>query len=342
MVDGFGKIDGQGSAGDNDNCKPQKALEFNNCLNLSGLPFLNSPQAHIAFEIHLSEQATIVLQSTAGAPFSILPTFACGPGHGISVGSLGADGATEKVDNIYVKDCSFTRTINGARIKTWQGGSGTAKVSRRHGGMRRTSISKGHQPQKVIQFDCDKISGGCYNIVMDQIDIKYSVGDKMIFASCNNSEGTSIGTTVPNVLCLKSSGTKHATPTEPPAPTVPLPSPPPPVPTPVPIVPPPAPPVKPIKPLPSPPIVPIMPLLPPPPKPVIPPPLEPITPPPPEDIIPLPPDAISPLPSPPEPPTPPTPVPHAEGQLDIMEAPREGDESDIYNFNNNYFSYYFV
>ncbi|KAM1357082.1 hypothetical protein ACFXTH_031150 [Malus domestica] len=248
----------------------------------------------------------------------------------------------------------------------------TAKVSRRRGGMRRTSISKGHQPQKVIKFDCDKISGGCFNIVMDQIDIKYSVGDKMIFASCNNAEGISIGTTVPNVLCLKSSGTKHAMPTEPvtpatadpkilpppspinppplpimppplqPGPTVPLPSPPPPVPTPVPIVPPPVPPAKPIKPLPSPPIVPIMPLLPPPPKPVIPPPLEPITPPPPEDIIPLPPDAISPLPSPPEPPTPPTPVPHAEGQLDVMEAPREGDESDIYNFNNNYFSYYFV
>ncbi|KAM1257053.1 hypothetical protein ACFX1X_031464 [Malus domestica] len=132
MVDGLGKIDGQGSA--------------------CGLPFLNSPQAHIAFEIHLSEQATIVLQSTAGAPFSILPTFACGPGHGISVGSLGADGATEKVDNIYVKDCSFTRTINGARIKTWQGGSGYA----RNITFERIKLDGAQNPIVIDQYYCNE------------------------------------------------------------------------------------------------------------------------------------------------------------------------------------------
>ncbi|KAM1042007.1 hypothetical protein ACFX2I_031072 [Malus domestica] len=120
-----------------------------------GKTFMLQPikfEAISAFEIHLSEQATIVLQSTAGAPFSILPTFACGPGHGISVGSLGADGATEKVDNIYVKDCSFTRTINGARIKTWQGGSGYA----RNITFERIKLDGAQNPIVIDQYYCNE------------------------------------------------------------------------------------------------------------------------------------------------------------------------------------------
>ncbi|XP_019087279.1 PREDICTED: probable polygalacturonase At3g15720 [Camelina sativa] len=51
----------------------------------------------------------------------------CGPGHGISVGSLGAGGAEATVSNVQVTHCTFNQTTNGARIKTWLGGQGYAR-----------------------------------------------------------------------------------------------------------------------------------------------------------------------------------------------------------------------
>ncbi|KAL0726499.1 hypothetical protein Bca4012_022592 [Brassica carinata] len=49
---------------------------------------------------------------------------ACGPGHGISIGSLGKGGIDDTVENVIVRSCSFWGTQNGARIKTWHGGKG--------------------------------------------------------------------------------------------------------------------------------------------------------------------------------------------------------------------------
>jgi len=37
-----------------------------------------------------------------------------------SVGSLGKNGVHDTVEQVYVRNCSFTNTQNGARIKTWQ------------------------------------------------------------------------------------------------------------------------------------------------------------------------------------------------------------------------------
>ncbi|KAK7401547.1 hypothetical protein VNO78_13111 [Psophocarpus tetragonolobus] len=43
----------------------------------------------------------------------------CGPGHGISIGSLGNNDAETNVEDIVVKSCNFSGTSNGLRIKTW-------------------------------------------------------------------------------------------------------------------------------------------------------------------------------------------------------------------------------
>ncbi|GFY91275.1 pectin lyase-like superfamily protein [Actinidia rufa] len=44
---------------------------------------------------------------------------ACGPGHGISIGSLGKDFREPGVQNVTVKTVTFTGAQNGVRIKTW-------------------------------------------------------------------------------------------------------------------------------------------------------------------------------------------------------------------------------
>ncbi|CAN8274676.1 unnamed protein product [Cochlearia groenlandica] len=49
----------------------------------------------------------------------IVTSIKCGPGHGISVGSLGRYPNEKDVNGLVVKDCKMIGTTNGIRIKTW-------------------------------------------------------------------------------------------------------------------------------------------------------------------------------------------------------------------------------
>ncbi|MCD9642426.1 hypothetical protein HAX54_029252 [Datura stramonium] len=48
-----------------------------------------------------------------------IQNIACGPGHGISIGSLGKDFEEAGVQNVTVRSVTFKNTQNGVRIKTW-------------------------------------------------------------------------------------------------------------------------------------------------------------------------------------------------------------------------------
>ncbi|KAK7362481.1 hypothetical protein VNO77_04596 [Canavalia gladiata] len=131
-------------------------LAFTNSKNIAigGLTSLNSQLFHIVFNgcqnvkvqnvkvkaagnspntdgihVQMSSHVTILNSkiSTGDDCISIGPgttnlwieNIDCGPGHGISIGSLGKDSNEPGVQNVTVKTVTFTGTQNGVRIKTW-------------------------------------------------------------------------------------------------------------------------------------------------------------------------------------------------------------------------------
>ncbi|XP_058748339.1 polygalacturonase-like [Vicia villosa] len=67
-----------------------------------------------------------------GSKHIVIRNVTCGPGHGISVGSLGKYDNEEPVLNLIVKNCTLNNTDNGVRIKTWPGTSVISIASHLH------------------------------------------------------------------------------------------------------------------------------------------------------------------------------------------------------------------
>ncbi|XP_072966987.1 probable polygalacturonase At1g80170 [Typha angustifolia] len=141
-----------------------KAVTFHQCkhLTIQELTLRNSQQMHMAFSscshiwvsrlkviapaespntdgIHISESTSVLVKDstirTGDDCISIVSNssnvqisrIVCGPGHGISIGSLGKSQSYDQVHNVRVDGCVISNTENGVRIKTWQGGSGYAR-----------------------------------------------------------------------------------------------------------------------------------------------------------------------------------------------------------------------
>ncbi|KAH0865248.1 hypothetical protein HID58_082459 [Brassica napus] len=76
----------------------------------------------------------------------------CGPGHGISIGSLGDDNSKAYVSGVNVDGAKLAETDNGVRIKTYQGGSGTARNIR----FQNIRMENVKNPIIIDQNYCDK------------------------------------------------------------------------------------------------------------------------------------------------------------------------------------------
>ncbi|KAK7395601.1 hypothetical protein VNO78_16165 [Psophocarpus tetragonolobus] len=240
------------------------ALHFSECDNLflSRLTHINSPKNHISINrcngslitklhiiapnespntdgIDISQSSNIVIKNSRmetgddciainhGSTFINIIGVFCGPGHGISVGSLGKNGAHHTVEEIYVRNCTFNRTTNGVRIKTWMGGQGYARkitfkdimlveatnpliIDQQYNPYDnvdavRVSDVKYHNVRgtsssaHAIKLHCDKTIG-CTNIVLKEINITTITG-KDTYASCKNVKGVCYSCN-PHVSCL--------------------------------------------------------------------------------------------------------------------------------------------
>ncbi|KAL0711271.1 hypothetical protein Bca4012_018249 [Brassica carinata] len=106
---------------------------INGCNNvkLQGVKVLAAGNSPNTDGIHVQSSSTVSIFntkiSTGDDCVSIGPgtnglwieNVACGPGHGISIGSLGKDSVEAGVQNVTVKTVTFTGTDNGVRIKSW-------------------------------------------------------------------------------------------------------------------------------------------------------------------------------------------------------------------------------
>ncbi|KAL6334118.1 hypothetical protein AAG906_004549 [Vitis piasezkii] len=162
-----------------------------------------------------------------------ISNIACGPGHGISVGSLGLNGRTDKVEEVQVRDCTFTGTQNGVRIKTWEGGSGYARKILFEGitlnaadnsiiidqyycpnnmcskqitsGVKLSDISFTRvigttTTKNAINLSCSK-SVACTNILLNHVNIKSAYSEDVVSSYCINAHGR-FSDSVPPVDCL--------------------------------------------------------------------------------------------------------------------------------------------
>ncbi|KAB2061325.1 hypothetical protein ERO13_A10G074900v2 [Gossypium hirsutum] len=166
------------------------ALRFQNCNNLKMLNtnFHNSPQTHVLLlgcqnvelgflniqspgtspntdGIHIQFGRNVSIHNSQIADgddcISIgdktydikINDIKCGPGHGVSIGSLGRDGEAVQVNNIKVKRVSFHGTTNGVRIKTWQTGRGLVQNVT----FTNINFTAVENPIIIDQYYCDKL-----------------------------------------------------------------------------------------------------------------------------------------------------------------------------------------
>ncbi|KVH98799.1 Glycoside hydrolase, family 28, partial [Cynara cardunculus var. scolymus] len=157
----------------------------------------------------------------------------CGPGHGVSVGSLGRNGKTDIVRNVTVINTTFTATQNGARVKTVPGGSGLADdITFSNITMVAVEnpiiLTQFYCPHKqcndippvvhvsdvtfkdihgtsskpdAINILCSKSPESCTGITLEQINIGAANLAQRVVSNCHNTRVQTIGVVSPPIIC---------------------------------------------------------------------------------------------------------------------------------------------
>ncbi|XP_042456082.1 polygalacturonase-like [Zingiber officinale] len=238
------------------------ALTFNGCKNLrvENLRIQNSQQIHVSFQscsdvdvshlsitapgtspntdgIHVTETQSITISDSviatgddcisivSGSANVMAKNIVCGPGHGISIGSLGSGNSQARVSDVTVDTARLSGTTNGVRIKTWQGGSGYAKnivfknivmqnvknpiiIDQNYcdsnkpcheqgsavevGNVLYKNITGTSASEDAIALSCSKATP-CHGIVLQDINLGHSTQ-----SSCENAKWSKLGSVVPS------------------------------------------------------------------------------------------------------------------------------------------------
>ncbi|KAK6155297.1 hypothetical protein DH2020_009545 [Rehmannia glutinosa] len=98
----------------------------------------------------------------------------CGPGHGISIGSLGKGAEEKDVTGITVIDCKFKQTQNGVRVKTWPSAPATLKDPSKIqiSNVNIKNIKGTSNTKEVVILACSA-SHPCKDVTVADIDVSY-------------------------------------------------------------------------------------------------------------------------------------------------------------------------
>ncbi|KAK1298592.1 hypothetical protein QJS10_CPB14g00100 [Acorus calamus] len=278
-IQGGGIIDGSGSKWWASSCKVNKTnaltIDKSSAVWIQNLTFQNAQQMHFTIThsdsirvydvqvtspgnspntdgIHITASTGVVLQNckigtgddcvsiVSGSSNIKMKNIVCGPGHGISIGSLGQGNSMGTVIGVVLDTATLTGTTNGLRIKTWQGGSGFVR-SVRYENVKMYNVSN---PIIIDQFYCDspktcknqtsavKISQvmyknivgtsktpqaikfacsntvPCSNIILNNVNLQLENGNTPD-TFCNCATGSDYGFVQPSVDCLHSESNSH-------------------------------------------------------------------------------------------------------------------------------------
>ncbi|KAL8042180.1 hypothetical protein ABFX02_09G033800 [Erythranthe guttata] len=168
-----------------------------------------------------------------GSSYVTISNITCGPGHGISIGSLGKNGGYDTAEHVRVGDVVFIGATNGARIKTWQGGKGYVRdilferllfhntgnpiiidqfyCDHAHCTTSESAIEirnvtyrqilgTSRKKKVAVKLDCSE-TVPCRDIVFEDIHI-IGIDGKIADYECRNVYGRSLGDKVPRLSCL--------------------------------------------------------------------------------------------------------------------------------------------